>query len=72
MQVGNEMRIRKDCQEVQVEPVRVELHVVIVELNVLFPFDILDVPIDERGQRRIEVLSEALANDIPTLEEGSF
>jgi hypothetical protein len=66
------MRIRKDCQEVKVEPVRVELHVVVVELDVLFSFDILNVPIDERGQRRIEVLSEALTNDIPTLEEGRF
>lgn len=49
MQVRDEVRIRKDCQEVQVEAIRVELHVVVVEFNVLFPFDILDVPIDERG-----------------------
>jgi hypothetical protein len=72
MQVRHEVRIRKDCQEVQVEAIRVELHVVIVELDVLFPFDILDVPIDERCQCRIELFSEALADDVPALEEGCF
>jgi len=55
-----------------VEAIRVELHVVVVELDVLVPFDILDVPIDERCQCRIELFSEALADDIPALEEGCF
>jgi len=46
MQIRDEVRVRNDCQEVQVEAIRVELHVVVVELDVLFPFDILDIPID--------------------------
>jgi hypothetical protein len=46
MQVRDEVRICKDCQEVQAEAIRVELHVVVVELDVLFAFNILDVPID--------------------------
>jgi hypothetical protein len=49
MQVRDEVRICKDCQEVQVEAIRVELHVVVVEFDILFPFDILDIQIDERG-----------------------
>lgn len=66
------MRIRKDCQEIQVEAIRVELHVVVVKLDVLFPFDILDVPIYERCQCRIELFSEAFADDVSTLEESRF
>lgn len=72
MQVRDEVRICKDCQEAQAEAIRVELHVVVVELDVLFAFYILDVPIDERCQCRIEIFSEPLADDIPALEEGCF
>ena len=66
------MRVRKDSQEVQVEAIRVELHVVVVELDVLFPFDLLDIPIYQWCECRIELLREAFAYDVPALEEGCF